>query len=93
MKVSEPKVGEVEVKDLKWGEARKLHILNANTFWNQKDDTPVAPDKYYALLEEVKNVSGLTDEDLSKYSMIEVDMILQQVLMEYTGLAEKKRKK
>ena len=45
MKVSVPKVGEVEVKDLKWGEARKLHILNANTFWNQKDDTPVAPDK------------------------------------------------
>ena len=89
MKLDVQKVGSFEIKDITYKEARELHIKNTLIFWGKKEED-IDPAKYYKFLEEVKELSGLTDETLSKYSMVQVDLILQQVLMEYTGLNPKK---
>ena len=89
MKINVPNVGEFEVKDISYGDARKLHLLNVKAFWGRTDEDPLDPDLYYGLLDQVKEMSGLTDKDLSKYSMVEVDAILQAILIEYTGLNPK----
>jgi|TARA_B100001245_G_C22662430_1_gene324609 hypothetical protein len=91
VKITVPKIGEIEVKDISYGQARELHRLNAKTFWGAQDgdEMNVDPDKYYDMLEQVRKLSGLTDKELKKYSMVEVDVILQQILMEYTGINPK----
>ena len=89
MKLKFEKIGEFEIKDITYGEARKLHISNTLIFWGKKEED-IDPAEYYKFLDKVKEVSGLTDEVLSKYTMVEVDLILQAVLMEYTGLNPKK---
>ena len=89
MVIKIPKIGEIEIKDITYKQARELHRENAKAFWGQSEGE-VDPDKYYDLLETVRIMSGLSDKVLSKYSMIEVDTILQQALMDYTGLNPKK---
>ena len=91
MKVKVPEVGEIEVKDISYGDARQLHLENARCFWNYKEGDSVDPEKYYSLLDKVKDKSGLKDADLKKYSMLQVDQILQQLLLHYTGLGEQKK--
>jgi len=85
MKIEVPDIGEIEVKDITYGQARELHRANAKAFWG-KAENEVDPDKYYDLLEKVLELSGLGEKELSEFSMVQVDVILQQTLMEYTGL-------
>ena len=90
MKIKVKDVGEFEVKDISYSEARTLHRQNAKVFWGGADDpTNVDADEYYNMLEKVRELSGISDKELKKYSMVQVDVILQQVLMEYTGLNPK----
>jgi len=89
MKINVPKIGEFEVNDIPYSKARELHKANVKAFWNRADDDPIDPDAYYELLDQVKEMSGLKDKDLSSYKMLEVDQILQHCLMEYTGLNPK----
>ena len=90
MTISVPKIGDIEVKDITYKQSRELHRLNVKTFWGKEDNAEkIEPDKYYDLLDKVQELSGLKDADLKKYSMMEVDAILQAVLMEYTGLSPK----
>jgi len=89
MKIVVPKLGEFEVKDINYKEARKLHLKNVKTFWGKEDGEGLDPDIYYALLEECRVLSGIKESELEKYSMVQVDSILQQILMEYTGLNPK----
>ena len=37
MKIQVKDVGEFEVKDISYGEARQLHRENAKTFWNMNE--------------------------------------------------------
>ena len=90
MKIEVKDIGTFEVKDISYGEARELHKQNAKVFWGGADDaTQVDPDEYYELLEKTRKLSGIKDEELKKFSMVQVDVILQQILMEYTGLNPK----
>tara|TARA_R100001443_G_scaffold65736_2_gene74959 strand:+ start:239 stop:508 length:270 start_codon:yes stop_codon:yes gene_type:complete len=89
MKVKIDNIGEFEVKDLTYAEARTLHKKNTLIFWG-KTEKDIDPMKYYQFLDEIKEISGISDEELKKYSMVEVDNILQTILMEYTGLNPKK---
>ena len=67
----------------------KLHLKNVKTFWGKEEGDGVDPDIYYELLEECRVLSGIKESELGKYTMIQVDAILQQILMEYTGLSPK----
>lgn len=91
MKIKIPELGEFDIKDISYKQARELHRANAKCFWqsSQDQEQDVNPDEYYDLLEKVRELSGLKDNELKKYSMVQVDVILQQVLMEYTGLNPK----
>ena len=91
MKIEVKDVGEFEVKDISYSQARQLHRMNAKVFWQGAvdDKADVNPDEYYDLLEKTREMSGLKDKDLKKYTMVQVDVILQQVLMQYTGLNPK----
>ena len=89
MKVQVKDVGEFEVKNISYSEARQLHRENAKTFWNMNEGDNVDPDKYYELIEKVKELSGIKDGVLKEYNMIQVDQILQSVLLHYTGLDPK----
>ena len=89
MKIEVPKIGEFEVKDVSYKNARKLHLKNVKTFWGKEDGEGVDPDLYYELLEECRVLSGINESELEKFTMIQVDSILQQILMEYTGLSPK----
>ena len=90
MKIKVKEVGEFDIKDISYGQARELHRINAKVFWGGGDDaTQVNPDEYYDLLEKTRELSGLSDKELKKFSMVQVDVILQAVLMEYTGLNTK----
>ena len=42
-------------------------------------DEKIDADSYYDLLEKVKKISGIKDSELNKHSMVEVDLILQQI--------------
>jgi len=89
MKVVVKDIGEFNVKDIPYGEARKLHRDNAKTFWNMDQDEKIDADSYYDLLEKVKIASGIKESELKKHTMVEVDLILQQILMRYTGIDPK----
>lgn len=88
MKVVVKKIGEFEVNNIPYKEARKLYQKNLKIFHNKKEED-IDTDGFYAFLEEVRVISGISEEDLTKYSMPEVDTILQTVLMEYCGLNPK----
>jgi|ETNmetMinimDraft_23_1059889.scaffolds.fasta_scaffold01190_10 hypothetical protein len=88
MKVTIKGLGDFEVKDLPYKTARQLHRKNSRVFWG-KSEEDVNPDEYYDLLEEVRELSGLKDVELNKLTMLEVDQLLQQILMDYLGLNPK----
>ena len=88
MKITVKDVGEFEVKDISYSEARTIHRENTKIFWG-KTETEINPDQYYDLLEKVKKLSGVKESDFKGLSMVEVDSVLQQILMEYTGLNPK----
>ena len=90
MKIEIKDIGNFEIKDITYAQARELHRDNAKVFWDGGDDaSKVNADDYYALLEKTRELTGLSDKELKKYSMVQVDQILQHCLMEYTGLNPK----
>lgn len=90
MKIKVLEIGEFEINDISYSKARELHKENAKVFWSGGEDmSHVNADDYYALLEKVLDYSGIPEKELKKYSMVQVDQILQQCLMEYTGLNPK----
>ena len=45
-------------------------------------------DKYFESLDEVLAISGLTEQDFDGLSMVEIDTVLAQILMQYSGLTK-----
>tara|TARA_R100001082_G_scaffold1376_1_gene1139 strand:- start:402 stop:677 length:276 start_codon:yes stop_codon:yes gene_type:complete len=80
-----------EIKDIVFSDKRKLHMLNAMCFQDEK----INQKQYYKLLEEVRDMAGYGDgtenlKKLKEFTMVQVDTFLQTVLMEYLGLNAKK---
>jgi len=76
---------EYDVKDCTYKQRRKLHKLNALVWWGGEMDV----EKYYDLLEQVQDISGLTESDLKGLEMSQVDQVLQSVFVNYLGLEKK----
>ena len=76
---------EYDVKDCTYKNRRKLHKLNALVWWGGEMDV----EKYYDLLEQVQDISGLTESDLKGLEMSQVDQVLQSVFVNYLGLEKK----
>lgn len=79
------------ILDISFADKRKLHMLNAMCFQNDKIDQ----EKYYNLLEEVRQMAGYADGTenqklLEDLTMVQIDTLLQTFLMEYLGLNAKK---
>ena len=76
---------EYDVKDCTYKQRRKLHKLNALVWWGGEMDV----EKYYDLLEQVQDISGLTESDFKGLEMSQVDQVLQSVFVNYLGLEKK----
>lgn len=71
-----------EIKDISYGERRRLYQLNVKAFWKGE----VEPDTYYEVLGEAFELSGLKESEVKDLPMPEVDQLLQAVLSAYLGL-------
>ena len=76
---------EYDVKDCTYKQRRKLHKLNALVWWGGEMDV----EKYYDLLEQVQDISGLTESDFKGLEMSQIDQVLQAVFVNYLGLEKK----
>ena len=76
---------EYDVKDCTYKQRRKLHKLNALVWWGGEMDV----EKYYDLLEQVQDISGLTESDFKGLEMSQIDQVLQSVFVNYLGLEKK----
>ena len=76
---------EYDVKDCTYKNRRKLHKLNALVWWRGEIDV----EKYYDLLEQVYDISGLTESDFKGLEMSQIDQVLQSVFVNYLGLEKK----
>ena len=76
---------EWEVKSITYKEKRELWQLSLNAF---KDGKP-NQDEYFQLLNRVEQISGLSEKDLEKLPMNDVDALLQEIYSQYMGLAKK----
>jgi hypothetical protein len=76
---------EYDVKDCTYKNRRKLHKLNALVWWGGEMDV----EKYYDLLEQVQDISGLTESDFKGLEMSQIDQVLQSVFVNYLGLEKK----
>ena len=77
---------EYDVKDCTYKQRRKLHKLNALVWWGGEMDV----EKYYDLLEQVQDISGLAESDFKGLEMSQIDQVLQSVFVNYLGLDKKK---
>ena len=77
---------EYDVKDCTYKNRRKLHKLNALVWWGGEMDV----EKYYDLLEQVQDISGLAESDFKGLEMSQIDQVLQAVFVNYLGLDKKK---
>ncbi len=76
---------EYDVKDCTYKNRRKLHKLNALVWWGGEMDV----EKYYDLLEQVQDISGLAESDFKGLEMSQIDQVLQSVFVNYLGLEKK----
>ncbi len=76
---------EYEVEDCTYKQRRQLHKKNALVWWEGKMDV----EKYYDLLEDVQEISGLNESDFSGLDMAGIDQVLQSVFVNYLGLEKK----
>jgi|TARA_R100001530_G_scaffold4247_1_gene5810 hypothetical protein len=81
-----------EINDITFAEKRKLHMLNSVCFASDGLDQ----EKYYEMLEETRKLAGYgegTEKEtkLSELTMVKVDTVLQNFLMEYLGLNKSKK--
>jgi|ETNvirenome_6_85_1030632.scaffolds.fasta_scaffold198316_2 hypothetical protein len=72
-----------EIKECSYRERRELQKLNTKTFWGKEQD----PNDVYTLLDRVEEMSGISEEELSKLSMSDVDTLLYAILSEYLGIS------
>ena len=76
---------EWEVKSITYKEKRELWQLSLNAF---KDGT-TDQEAYFQLLNKVEDISGLSEKDLEKLSMADIDALLQEIYSQYMGLEKK----
>ena len=76
---------EWDVNDCSYKERRELHAKNAKVWWNDKQDI----EAYYDLLEKVGEIAGLNEKDFEGIDMVDVDLVLQAVFIEYLGVSKK----
>lgn len=76
---------EWEVKSITYKEKRELWQLSLNAFQDGKPNQ----DEYFKLLNRVEKISGLSEKDLEKLPMNDVDALLQEIYSQYMGLAKK----
>jgi|TARA_R100001530_G_scaffold71671_1_gene50714 hypothetical protein len=80
---------EWEVKDISFAERRTLYQKQAKNFWSVNEESEMDVDAYFSMLDEVLGISGLTEEDFDGLSMTEIDQVIAQVMLAYTGLSGK----
>ena len=80
---------EWEVKDISFAERRGLYQKQAKNFWSVNEESEMDVDAYFSMLDEVLEISGLTEKDFDGLSMTEIDQVVAQVMLAYTGLAGK----
>lgn len=83
---------EWNVNEINYGEKRKLWKLSVLAF----DEGKANQEKYYDLLTQVEEVSGLSEKDYikkdkSELSMAEIDLLLQEIFSSYMGLNPKEQ--
>ena len=76
---------EWDVNDCSYKERRELHSKNAKVWWNDKQDI----EAYYDLLEKVGEIAGLNEKDFEGMDMVDVDLVLQAIFIEYLGVSKK----
>jgi len=76
---------EWEIKSITYKEKRELWQLSLNAF---KDGT-TDQEAYFQLLNKVEDISGLSEKDLEKLSMADIDALLQEIYSQYMGLEKK----
>ena len=76
---------EWEVKSITYKEKRELWQFSLNAF---KDGT-TDQEAYFQLLNKVEDISGLSEKDLEKLSMADIDALLQEIYSQYMGLEKK----
>ena len=76
---------EWEVKSITYKEKRELWQLSLNAF---KDGT-TDQEAYFQLLNKAEDISGLSEKDLEKLSMADIDALLQEIYSQYMGLEKK----
>jgi hypothetical protein len=73
------------VNDITYKQKRELWQLSLNAFKDDKDNQ----DEYFILINKVEEFSGLVEKDLSKLSMAQIDLLLQEIFTQYMGLEKK----
>ena len=76
---------EWEVKPITYKEKRNLWQLSLIAFKEVGQDEK----DYFALMNKVEEISGLTEKDFGDLSMGKIDLVLQQVFTQYMGLEKK----
>lgn len=76
---------EWSVNDITYKQKRELWQLSLNAFKDDKDNQ----DEYFILINKVEEFSGLVEKDLSKLSMAQIDLLLQEIFTQYMGLEKK----
>ena len=76
---------EWDINDCTYKERREIHAKNAKVWWNDNQDI----EAYYDLLERVSDIAGFKEKDFEGLDMVQIDLILQTVFMEYLGLSKK----
>tara|TARA_X000001382_G_scaffold116388_1_gene95555 strand:+ start:101 stop:361 length:261 start_codon:yes stop_codon:yes gene_type:complete len=81
---------EWKVNDITYKQKRKLWHGSISSFQGEEVDN----DKYFKLIDQVEEYSGLTEKDFVKddktpLTMGEIDLLLQEVYTKYVGIAKK----
>tara|TARA_X000001382_G_scaffold123116_1_gene106604 strand:+ start:5326 stop:5604 length:279 start_codon:yes stop_codon:yes gene_type:complete len=84
---------EWEVKNPTYKEKRELWKQNSIS-WK---DGELKQEEYFELLNSTEDITGLSPEDYTKkdgepLSMTEIDLLLQQILLNYLGLSTEQKK-
>lgn len=80
---------EWKVNDISFAERRKLYQKQAKNFWGNEEESEMDVDAYFSMLDEVLEISGLSEKDFDDLAMTEIDQVIAQVMLAYTGLSGK----
>lgn len=81
---------EWDINPITYKERRELWHLSISAF----DNKNIIQDKYFAMINRVEEISGLSEKDYvhkdnSLFSMAEIDLLLQEVYSYYMGTEKK----